>query len=74
MVFQVDLKYYKELKELNDYPLVSDQIEIKKQMLPNYPLKIAYFYKSPLEILKNWGLTFLIKKSASSIMKTCNFI
>ena len=43
-------------------------------MLPNYPLKIAYFYKSPLDILKNWDLTFLIKKSASSIMKTCNFI
>ena len=36
-VFEVDLEYPKELRELhNDYPLASDKIEIKTEMLSDY--------------------------------------
>ena len=41
-VFEVDLEYPKELRELhNDYPLAPDKIEIKREMLTDYQLKIA---------------------------------
>ena len=41
-VYKVDFEYPKELQELhNDYPLAPDQIEIKKEMLFSYQLKIA---------------------------------
>ena len=74
-LLEVDLKYPKELRELyNDYPLAPDKIEIKKDMMSNYQLKIADFYKFFLVMLKNWCPTFLIKKSIWFIMKICNFI
>ena len=39
---EVDLEYSKELRELhNHYPLAPDKIEIKREMLPEYRLKIA---------------------------------
>ena len=39
---EVDLEYPKELKELhNYYPLTPEKIEIKRQMLSEYQLKIA---------------------------------
>ena len=41
-VLEVDFEYPKELRELhNDYPLASDKIEIKREMLSDYQLKIA---------------------------------
>ena len=41
-VLEFDLEYSKELHELhNDYSLAPDQIEIKTEMLSQYPLKIA---------------------------------
>ena len=41
-VLEVDLEYPKELRELhNDYPLASDKIEIEREMLSEYQLKIA---------------------------------
>ena len=41
-VLEVDLKYPKELRELhNDYPLAPDKIEVKREMLFEYQLKIA---------------------------------
>ena len=44
-VLWVDLEYPKELRELyNDYPLVPDKIEIKREMLSDYQLKIADLY------------------------------
>ena len=44
-VLEVDLEYPKELQELhNDYPLAPDKIEIKREMLPDYQLKIADHY------------------------------
>ena len=40
-----DLEYPKELHELhNDYPLAPDKIEIKRDMLSKYYLKIADLY------------------------------
>ena len=48
-VLEVDLEYPKELHELhNDYPLVPDKIETKKEMLPEYQLKIANLYNIPI--------------------------
>ena len=48
-VFQVDLEYQKELREvLNDYPLASDKIEIKREMLSEYQLKIVDLYNIPI--------------------------
>ena len=36
-VLEVDLEYPKELRELrNDYPLATDEIEVKREMLPDY--------------------------------------
>ena len=41
-LLQVDLQYPKELHELHkDYPLAPDKIEIKREMLSEYQLKIA---------------------------------
>ena len=50
---RVDLEYPKELKELhNDYPLVPDKIEIKREMLSDYQLKFADLYDIPIGIVK----------------------
>ena len=44
-VLEVDIEYPKELKELhNDYPLVLEKIEMKKEMFSNYQLKIDNLY------------------------------
>ena len=41
-VLEVDLEYPKELSELhNGYPLAPEKIEIKREMLSEYQLKIA---------------------------------
>ena len=45
-VLEVDLEYPKELNELhNGYPLAPEKIEIKREMLSDYQLKIANLYK-----------------------------
>ena len=45
-VLEVDLGYPKDLRELyNDYLLTPDKIEIKKEMLSSYQIKIANFYE-----------------------------
>ena len=42
-VLEVDLEYPKELRELhNDYPLVPDNLDIKREMLSEYQLRIVY--------------------------------
>ena len=65
-----DLEYPKEILALhNDYPLGSDKIEIKREMLSNYQLKIAGLYNISIDSVKK---LFLIKKSMCFIMKTCN--
>ena len=44
-VLEVGLEYPKELNELhNGYPLAPEKIEIKREMLSEYQLKIANLY------------------------------
>ena len=44
-VLEIDLEYPKELHELHsDYPLVPDEIEIKRGMLSEYQLNTADLY------------------------------
>ena len=52
-VFEVHLEYPKELQELhNDYRLAPDKIEIKREMLSDYQLKIADHYNIPIGNVK----------------------
>ena len=52
-VLEVDLEYPKELRELhNDYPLALDKIEIEREMLSDYQLKIADHYNIPIGNVK----------------------
>ena len=53
----------KELSELhNDYPLIPDKIEIKREMLSDYHLKIAYFYNIPISNVKKLVPNFFDKE------------
>ena len=48
-VLEVDLEYLKELNKLdNDNPLDPDKIEIKREMLSYYQLKIFDLYNIPI--------------------------
>ena len=52
-ILEVDLEYPKELRELhNDYPLAPDKIEIKREMMSDYQLKIADHYNIPIGNIK----------------------
>ena len=52
-VLEVDLEHPKELRELhNDYPVARDKIEIKREILPDYQLKIADLYNMPIGNVK----------------------
>ena len=52
-VLKVDLEYPKVLRELhNGSPLAPDKIEIKREMLSNYQLKIADLYNIPVSDVK----------------------
>ena len=47
-VLEVNLKYPKELQELHsDHPLAPDKIEIKREILSEYQLKIVDLYNIP---------------------------
>ena len=62
-VVEVDLKYPKELRELhNDYPLAPDKIEIKREMLSEYQLKIADLYNIPISNVKKFVPNFFDKE------------
>ena len=63
-VLEVDLECPKELWELqNDYLLYRDKMQIKKEMVSAYKLKITDLYNIPIGNVKRYCLTFLIKKS-----------
>ena len=62
-VLEVDLEYTKELWELhNDYPLVPDKIEIKRETLSDYQLKFDDLYNIPIGNVKKLVLNFFDKK------------
>ena len=52
-VLEVDLEYPKEVHELhNGYPLAPNKIEIKREMLSEYQLKIADLHNVPIGNVK----------------------
>ena len=62
-VIEVDLEYPKELRELHCYyPLAPDKIEIKREMLPDYVLKIADHYNLPIGNVKKLVPNFFGKE------------
>ena len=62
-VLEVGLEYPKELQELyNDYPLALDKIEIKREILSEYQLKIADLYNIPIGNVKKLVSNFFDKE------------
>ena len=51
------------------YPVASDKLEIKREILSHYQLKIADFYNIPIGNVKRLVPNFLIKKIMCFIMK-----
>ena len=61
---EVNLEYKKKLQELrNNYPLTQDKIEIKREMLSDYQLKIADLYNIPFGNVKKLVPKFFDKKN-----------
>ena len=75
-VLQVDFENSKELRELhNDYILVQDKIEIKREMLSDYQLKIADLYNIPISnVIKLKKNTSSIRIQSIAMVKTINRI
>ena len=64
-VFEVDLEYSKELRELNnEYLLSPNKIEIKREMLSDYQLKISNLRNIHIGNVKKLVPNFFDKKSA----------
>ena len=62
-VLEVNLEYPKELHELhNGYPLAPDKIEIKREMLSEYQLKIASLYNILISNVKKLVPNFFDKE------------
>ena len=62
-VLEVDLEYPKELPDLhNDYSLTPDKIEIKREMLSEYQLRIADLYSVPIGNVKKLVSNFFDKE------------
>ena len=71
-VLKVDLEHPEELCKLYiDYPFVPDKIEIKKEMLSNYHLKIADFYDIFIDNVRSLLPNFFDKISMCFIIKSC---
>ena len=69
-VLEVDLEYPRELREVrNDFLLAPDKIEIKREMLSIYQLKIADFYNIPIGNVKRLVPNFLRKKLCIPLWK-----
>ena len=62
-VLEVDLEYPKELQELNNhYPLALDKLEIKREILSEYQLKINDLCNIPIANVKKWVPNFFDKE------------
>ena len=62
-VIKVDLEYPKESCDLHtDYPLAPNKIEIKREMLSEYQLKIANFYNISIGTVKKLVPNFFDKE------------
>ena len=63
MYLAVDLEYPKILHDLkDDYPLAPDKIEMKREMLSEYQLKIADLYILPIANVKKLVRNFFDKE------------
>ena len=63
---EVDLEYPKELHKLhNNYTLAPDKLEMKKEKLSDYQLKIADGYNISIGNVKNLVRNFFDKERAS---------
>ena len=63
-VLEIDLKYFKELRELhNDNSLAPDKVEIKREILSEYQLKIADIYNIPIGNVKKLVPNFFGKEN-----------
>ena len=63
-VLEGDLEYPKDLRELhNDYPLASDKIEITREILSDYQLKIVDLYNIPIGDVKKIVPNFFDKEN-----------
>ena len=59
----LELEYLKELRELhNDYPLATDKIEIKIEILSNYQLNMTDFFSIPMSNVKKLVPNFFDKE------------
>ena len=58
----------------NDYPLPPDKLEIKREMLPDYHLKIADDYNISIDTVKKLSLASLTNKIMPFITKICSSI
>ena len=62
-VLEFDLEYPKELQELqNDYPLIPNKREIKREMLSDYELKISDLYNISIGNVKKLVLNLFDKE------------
>ena len=61
---EVDFEQFKVLREVHDdCPLAPDKIEIKRELLSNYQLKVSELYNILIGNVKKLCQTFLTKKS-----------
>ena len=73
-VLEVYLEYPRELGELyKDYSLAPDKIQVKREILSEYQLKITDLYNIPTGNVKKLVPNFFDKESMWFIMKTWNF-
>ena len=62
-VLEVDLEYPKEFQELNDgYSLALDKLQIKREILSEYQLKINDLCNIPIVNVKKWVLNVFDKE------------
>ena len=62
-VLEVDLEYPKEFQELNDdYSLALDKLQIKREILSEYQLKINDLCNIPIANVKKWVLNVFDKE------------
>ena len=63
-VLEIDIEYTKELRELHyDYTLAPDKIEIKREILSEYQLKIAHSCNIPIVNVKKSVPKFFYKEN-----------
>ena len=62
--------------DLNKYTsnsLAPEKLEVKREMLCKFQLKIIDLYKISTGNVKNWSVTFFDKESMCFKMTACNF-